>query len=85
MMQGHDFDGKALPDVPTGSVIVGSGGLYSTPGNILRWLQWHLDRFSQDGARNGCLTTQLISGETGSTRFSAWMNRATWMQWAWAG
>ena len=55
MMQGHDFDGKALPDVPTGSVIVGSGGLYSTPGNMLRWLQWHLDRFSQDGAEERLL------------------------------
>ncbi len=48
LMQGHDFDGTALPDVPTGSVIVGSGGLYSTPRNQ-RWLQWHLDRFSPDG------------------------------------
>ena len=27
MLQGHGFDGKALPDVPTGEVIVGSGGL----------------------------------------------------------
>jgi D-alanyl-D-alanine-carboxypeptidase/D-alanyl-D-alanine-endopeptidase len=26
LMQGHDSDGKALPDVPTGSIIVGSGG-----------------------------------------------------------
>ncbi|MGC2410902.1 MAG: hypothetical protein WA441_13140 [Methyloceanibacter sp.] len=42
MMQGHDPDGKALPDVPTGSVIVGSGGLYSTPNDLLRWMQWVL-------------------------------------------
>jgi len=44
MMQGHGFDGTALPVVPTGSVIVGSGGLYSTPKDLLRWMQWHLDR-----------------------------------------
>ena len=30
LMQGHAPDGTAMPDVPTGSVIVGSGGLYST-------------------------------------------------------
>jgi serine-type D-Ala-D-Ala carboxypeptidase/endopeptidase len=55
LMQGHDFDGTALPDVPTGSVIVGSGGLYSTPRNLLRWLQWHLDRFSPDGVEERLL------------------------------
>lgn len=49
LMQGHGFDGKALPDVPTGDVIVGSGGLYSTPKDLLRWMQWHLDRFGTDG------------------------------------
>ncbi len=46
LMQGHDVGGEPLPDVPTGSVIVGSGGLYSTVNDILTWLQWHLDRFS---------------------------------------
>src|SRR5208282_4830313 len=35
---------------PTGEVIVGSGGLYSSPRNLLRWLQWHLDRMSNEGA-----------------------------------
>ena len=44
-MQGHGFDGEALPDVPTGSVIVGSGGLYSTPNDLLNWMQWHQDQF----------------------------------------
>ena len=46
LMQGHNFDGKALPDVPTVSAIVGSGGLYSTPNDLLRWMQWHLDRYA---------------------------------------
>lgn len=50
LMQGHSFDGAALPDVPTGSVIVGSGGLYSTPRDLLRWMQWHLDRNGEEGA-----------------------------------
>jgi D-alanyl-D-alanine-carboxypeptidase/D-alanyl-D-alanine-endopeptidase len=49
LMQGHDFDGKPLPDVPTGSTIVGSGGLYSSVADILTWLRWHLDQFSTDG------------------------------------
>jgi D-alanyl-D-alanine-carboxypeptidase/D-alanyl-D-alanine-endopeptidase len=45
-MQGHDFNGALLPDVPTVPMIVGSGGLYSTADDILRWISWHLDRFS---------------------------------------
>ena len=55
LMQGHNFDGKPLPDVPTGSVIVGSGGLYSTPTDLLRWMEWHLDRLGTDGAETRML------------------------------
>ena len=51
LMQGHNFDGAAMPYAPTGEVIVGSGGLYSTPRDLLRWLHWHLDRMSNEGAR----------------------------------
>ncbi len=36
--------------MPTGTVIVGSGGLYSTADDMAKWLRWHLDRFSEDGA-----------------------------------
>jgi serine-type D-Ala-D-Ala carboxypeptidase/endopeptidase len=50
LMQGHGFDGAPLPNAPTGSVIVGSGGLYSTARDLLRWLEWHLDRFGGQGA-----------------------------------
>ncbi|MBV9289851.1 MAG: serine hydrolase, partial [Hyphomicrobiales bacterium] len=50
LMGGHGFDGAAMPDVPTGPVIVGSGGLYSSARDLLRWLAWHLDRFEQMGA-----------------------------------
>src|SRR5262245_31582250 len=49
-MHGHAPDGEALPVVPTGPVIVGSGGLYSTPNDLMRWMKWHLDRFGKDGA-----------------------------------
>lgn len=50
LMQGHAPDGTVMPVVPTGSVIVGSGGLYSTPNDLLRWMRWHLDRFEQKDA-----------------------------------
>ena len=50
IMRGHDFDGSPLPNAATGSVIVGSGGLYSCPRDLLAWLQWHLDRFSNERA-----------------------------------
>jgi D-alanyl-D-alanine-carboxypeptidase/D-alanyl-D-alanine-endopeptidase len=55
LMQGHNFDGKALPDVPTGDVIVGSGGLYSTANDLLRWMAWHLDRLSPEDAETRML------------------------------
>ena len=50
LMRGHGFDGAPLPYAPTGSVIVGSGGLYSSPRDLLRFLQWHLDRFGAERA-----------------------------------
>jgi D-alanyl-D-alanine-carboxypeptidase/D-alanyl-D-alanine-endopeptidase len=50
IMRGHDFDGSALPNADTGPVIVGSGGLYSTPRDLLAWLAWHLDRFANERA-----------------------------------
>jgi len=50
LMQGHGFDSAPWPFVPTGDVIVGSGGLYSSAANLLRWLAWHLDRFGSERA-----------------------------------
>ena len=38
LLQGHDFDGKPLPTVPTPLIAAGASGLYSTPDDILRWL-----------------------------------------------
>jgi D-alanyl-D-alanine-carboxypeptidase/D-alanyl-D-alanine-endopeptidase len=49
-MQGHNFDGSPMPFVPTSPLIVGAGGLYSTANDMLRWLSWHLDRSSSEGA-----------------------------------
>ncbi|HZZ62643.1 MAG TPA: D-alanyl-D-alanine-carboxypeptidase/endopeptidase AmpH [Roseiarcus sp.] len=50
LMQGHDFDGAPMPAATTGTVIVGSGGLYSTASDLLRWLEWHLDRLGAERA-----------------------------------
>ena len=50
VMQGHFFDGKAMPTVRATSVMAGASSLYSTANDILRWLAWHLDRFSPRGA-----------------------------------
>ena len=47
---GARFRRFALPNAATGPVIVGSGGLYSTPRDLLAWLAWHLDRFSNERA-----------------------------------
>jgi serine-type D-Ala-D-Ala carboxypeptidase/endopeptidase len=48
--QGHNFDGSPMANAKTGDVVVGSGGLYSSARDLLAWLQWHLDRFSNDRA-----------------------------------
>jgi serine-type D-Ala-D-Ala carboxypeptidase/endopeptidase len=49
-MQGHNFDGSPMPFIPTSPMIVGAGGLYSIANDMLRWLSWHLDRFSRQDA-----------------------------------
>jgi serine-type D-Ala-D-Ala carboxypeptidase/endopeptidase len=33
---------------PTPATIECAGGLYTTPNDMLRWMKWHLDRFSPD-------------------------------------
>jgi D-alanyl-D-alanine-carboxypeptidase/D-alanyl-D-alanine-endopeptidase len=50
LMQGHNFDGKPMPDVKANPVMAGASSLYSTPNDMLRWLSWHLDRFAPQGA-----------------------------------
>jgi D-alanyl-D-alanine-carboxypeptidase/D-alanyl-D-alanine-endopeptidase len=50
LLQGHNFDGKPMPNVKATAVMAGASSLYSTPNDILRWLAWHLDRSSPQGA-----------------------------------
>ena len=50
LMQGHGFDGAPLPFVPTPETIECAGGLYTTPGDMLKWMRWHLDRSRAEGA-----------------------------------
>ncbi|MFC5583773.1 D-alanyl-D-alanine-carboxypeptidase/endopeptidase AmpH [Nitratireductor kimnyeongensis] len=50
LMQGHNFDGSPLPDVPNTPVMSGASGLYTTANDMVKWLKWHLDRFSPEMA-----------------------------------
>ncbi len=50
VVQGHDFNRAPMPNAATAPAIVGSGGLYSTPRDLLGWLQWHLDKFGNERA-----------------------------------
>jgi serine-type D-Ala-D-Ala carboxypeptidase/endopeptidase len=50
LMQGHNVDGSAQPNVPLTPIMAGATALYSTPNDILRWLGWHMDRRSTDNA-----------------------------------
>jgi serine-type D-Ala-D-Ala carboxypeptidase/endopeptidase len=50
LMQGHGLNGEPVPAVPVDSFHAGGGGLFSTPNDILRWVQWHLDHFGENGA-----------------------------------
>jgi D-alanyl-D-alanine-carboxypeptidase/D-alanyl-D-alanine-endopeptidase len=65
MMRAQAPDGTELPVVPTGAVIVGSGGLYSTGNDLLRWMKWHLDRFGKDGAETRVLDHALYVARDG--------------------
>jgi D-alanyl-D-alanine-carboxypeptidase/D-alanyl-D-alanine-endopeptidase len=64
-MPGHAPDGTESPNVPTGSVIVGSGGLYSTANDLLKWMKWHLDRFNPDDAEARTLDHALYLNRNG--------------------
>ena len=50
LMRGHNFDGRPMLHISATPVMAGASSLYSTPNDILRWLAWHLDRFSPQGA-----------------------------------
>lgn len=48
--QGHNVDGSPMSFVPSPEILRGSGSLRSTANDLLRWLQWHLDRFAEEDA-----------------------------------
>ncbi len=50
LMQGHNFDGKAMLSVPTPETIECAGGLYTTPNDMLKWMTWNLDRLATTDA-----------------------------------
>ena len=84
MFEGHDFAGSPLPDFPNTDLMVGASGLYSTPDDILTWLEWHLgtkrasdsscssrhDHSKQQQRANGVPFSEEV------LRF----NHATWLQ-----
>jgi D-alanyl-D-alanine-carboxypeptidase/D-alanyl-D-alanine-endopeptidase len=64
-MAGHDFDGEPMSDVATGDVIVGSGGIYSSANDLLKWMKWHLDRLSPNDAEARTLDHALYLNRDG--------------------
>jgi D-alanyl-D-alanine-carboxypeptidase/D-alanyl-D-alanine-endopeptidase len=87
LMQGHGFGGEPLPNIPTGDVVVGSGGLYSTANDLLRWMQWHLDRFGEKDAEVRLLDHGLYLVRDGLDRISGMdeSGRMDAMGLAWVG
>jgi D-alanyl-D-alanine-carboxypeptidase/D-alanyl-D-alanine-endopeptidase len=70
LMQGDGFGGEPLPDIPTGDVVVRSGGLYSSANDLLRWMQCHLDRFGEKDAEVRLLDHGLYLVRDGLDRVS---------------
>lgn len=50
LMQGHNFDGSPMPNVSATPIMAGASSLYSTANDILKWLDWHMDRTSTENA-----------------------------------
>ncbi len=70
-MRGHGVDGKVMDEIPTGSTVTGgAGGLYSTPRDLLKWMQWHLDSFGKTGAEARQLGHSLYLMRDGLTTVS---------------
>lgn len=71
VMRGHNSDGKVMEEIPAGSTVTGgAGGLYSTPRDLLKWMQWHFDRFDQKGAEARQLDHSLYLMRDGLTTVS---------------
>ena len=50
VMQGHNFDGTAMPNVATPPIMAGSSAIFSTTNDMLKWLDWHMRQPSPDDA-----------------------------------
>jgi serine-type D-Ala-D-Ala carboxypeptidase/endopeptidase len=48
LMQGHNFDGSPMPNVPTSVGIECAGGLHTTGADMLRFIKWNLDASAND-------------------------------------
>lgn len=47
-MQGHFFDGSAMPIAPSPETIGCAGGLYTSGADMQKWMAWHLDQGGAD-------------------------------------
>ena len=50
LFQGYGPDGKPIPRTDLSEIQAGASGVYSTANDMVRWLRWHLDRGSPQGA-----------------------------------
>ena len=50
VMQGHGVDGTPVPQEALPEIKRGASGLVSSTNDLLRWLDWHLDRFAAEDA-----------------------------------
>ena len=50
LLQGHNFDGSAMPEVPAPPIMAGASSLYSTTNDMLKWLDWHMRQPSPEDA-----------------------------------
>lgn len=50
LFQGHWPDGQPVTHTEVSDMQAAASGLYSTANDMVRWLKWHLDRNSRDGA-----------------------------------
>ena len=68
LMQGHAPDGSPLPFVPTPPTMECASGLYTTPGDMLKWIAWHLATGDADDARRTIESRELGPSRRSVTR-----------------
>jgi Beta-lactamase len=85
LLQGHDFDGKALPDVKTPLIAAGASGIYSTPTTCCAGCPGTSTGLRPTRRRSACSTTPLTWRATGSIPSTGSTSPAAWTRWASAG